>query len=325
MPNFLRNVLVQNRVEAADRVFQEDLPVNPLSLVLITLRGDNVAADVNVPLADMLGTMLDVAIQFRGQDIIRGSLADIAMVNAISFGLSPWGYRQQDAIDEIWSVTVPICLGRSPYDPEECFPAVRRGELRLECNIDVTLNNANLEELQIETVELLDATPKSFMKYTPGSRTFATTGQERVRLPIGNPLVGVLLFGTTVPNLAVRTATWEQLRLKIDNVEYGYAKTNWDSLFGEVGRRLRGFPDFLSQHVHRFNGAAAAFASTLANGRDSGILESYAYLDFDPQQDGSGMLETSGRADVEIQRDSGTADLGRFIPIELVAVSQVAG
>lgn len=323
MPNFLRTVMVQNRVEAADRTFQEDLPVNPLSLVLVTLRGDLVAADINTPLADMYGTVPEIGIMFRGQDIIRGSLADIAMVNAVAFGLIPWGYRQQDAIDEIWSLTVPICLGRRAYDSDECFPAVRRGELRLEATIDVTLNNANLEELQIETVELLDATPKSFVKYTPGTRTFTTTGQERVRLPIGNPLMGVLLFGTTVPNLAVRTATWEQLRTKIDNVEYGYARTNWDSLHGEMGRRLKGFPDFISQHIHRFNGAAAGFAATLANGRDSGIIENYGYLDFDPGMDGSSVLETSGRADVEIQRDVGTADLGRFTPIEIVSVSDV--
>ncbi len=321
MPNFLRTVMVQNRAEAADRTFQEDLPVNPLSVVFVTLRGDNVAADTNVPAADMLGTVPDIGIQFRGQDIVRGSLADLAVLNAVCFGLTPYGYKQQDAIDEIWTVTVPICLGRQAYDPEECFPAVRRGELRLEMTLDVTLNNANLEELQIETVELLDANPTSFVKYTNGQRTFTTTGQERVRLPIGNPLMGVLLFGTTVPTAAVRTATWEQLRLKIDNVEYGYARTNWDSIFGEMNRRLKGYPDMLAQHIHRFNGAAAAFASTLSNGRDSGVLESYAYLDFDPLMDGSGMLETSGRADVEIQRDAGTADVGRFLPVEIVSVA----
>lgn len=325
MLNFLRTVVVQNRAEAADRTFQEDLPVNPLSVIFVTLRGDLVAADTNTGIADMLGTVPDIGVQFRGQDIVKGSLADIAMVNALCFGASPWGYRQQDAVDEIWSLTVPICLGRNAYDANECFPAVRRGELRLEMTLDVTLNNANLEELQIETVELLDATPKSFVKYTTGSRTFTTTGQERVRLPIGNPLMGVLLFGTTVPTLAVRTATWEQVRLKLDNVEYGYARTNWDSMYGEQHRRLRGYPDFLSQHIHRYNGAAAAFAATLANGRDSGILESYAYLDFDPRMDGSGLLETVGRADVEIQRDAGTADLGRFLPIEIVSSGQAGG
>lgn len=324
MGNFLRTVVVQNRAEAADRTFQEDLPVNPLSVVLITLRGDLVAADVVTPLVDILGTMPDVSVQFRGQDIVHGSLADLAVLGAVAHGWSPWGQKIQDAIDETWTVTVPILLGRRPYDPLECFPAVRRGELRMEATIDVTLNNANLEEVQIETVEMLDGNPTHFIKYATNQHTFTGTGQERVRLPIGNPLTGCLLFGTTVPTAAVRTATWEQLRIKLDNVEYAYARTNWDSLSGEMGRRLRGFPDFVAQHVHRFNGAAAAFANTLTNQRDSGILDSYAYLDFDPLMERTGQLETTGRADVEIQRDAGTADLGRFIPIELVAVAGAA-
>lgn len=321
MPNFLRTVLVQNRAEAADRTFQEDLPVNPLSVVIITLRGAIVAADVVTPLADMLNTMPDVGIQFRGQDIVRGSLADLAILNSVAHGWSPWGQKIQDAVSETWSVSVPLLLGRKPYNPLECFPAVRRGELRLQATIDVVLNNARLDQLQIETVELLDGAPTHFVKYTTNTRTFATVGQDVVRLPIGNPLTGVLLFGTTIPTGLVRTATWEQFRLKLDNVEYGYAATNWDSLSGESGRRLRGFPDFVAQHIHRYNGAAAAFANTLTNQRDTGILDSYAYLDFDPLMDYTGQIETTGRADVVIQRDAGTADLGRFIPIELVTVA----
>ena len=325
MSNFLRTVLVQNRAEAADRTFQEDLPVNPLSVVLVTLRGDIVAGDTDSTLAEFFATVSDLGIQFRGQDIVRGSLQDLAMINAIAFGWTPWGYRQQDATDETWTITVPILLGRQAYDPMECFPAVRRGELRLEMTIDVTNGNSNLEELQIETVELLDGQPKSFVKYTANQHTFTGTGQDRVRLPIGNPLLGVMLFGTTHPTGSVRTATWEQLRLKVDNVESLYARTNWDSLHGEMGRRFRGFGDFLAPHIHRYNGAAAAFANSLSNQRAAATIESYAYMDFDPAQDRTGMLETSGRADVEIQRDAGTADLGRFTPIELVSVSQASG
>ena len=41
MASFLRTVLVQNRAEAADRTFQEDLPVNPLSMILVTIRALN--------------------------------------------------------------------------------------------------------------------------------------------------------------------------------------------------------------------------------------------------------------------------------------------
>jgi hypothetical protein len=314
---------VQNRVEAADRTFQEDLPVNPLAMILVTLRGDINTADTDEPLADFFATIISLGVMFRGQDIIRGSLIDLAVMNALLTGWVPFGQRVQDAGAETWSLTIPISLGRRPYDGNECFPAVKRGDLRLEVVLDTLVNDVDLVEIQIETVELLDANPKQFIKYTTGGVTFASTGQEVVRLPIGNPLLGCLLFGTTVPTAAVRTATWEQVRTKVDNVEMGYARTNWDTLQGVSAGRIKGTLDFLSQHGHRYNGAAAAFATTLHPIRPSasGVLEQYAFLDFDPLRDDSYMLETAGRADVVIQRDAGTADAGRFIPVELVAVS----
>jgi hypothetical protein len=323
---FLRTVLVQNRAEAVDRTFQEDLPVNPLSHILVTLRGDINSADTDEPLADFLNTITSLGVMFRGQDVIRGSLRDLAVLNAVVAGWSPFGERVQDAATETWSLTVPIGFGRRPFMGEECFPAVKRGDLRLEMTVDTLVSDVDLIEVQIETVELLEANPSKFLKYTTNAVTFGTTGQESVRLPIGNPLLGCLLFGTTVPTAALMTATWEQLRTKVDNVEAFYARANWDSLAGEIGRRLVGPLDFLSQHGHRYNGAAAAFATTLHPIRPSasGMLEQYAYLDFDPLMDDSYMLETAGRADVVIQRDAGTADAGRYIPVELVAVSAAA-
>jgi hypothetical protein len=326
MKNFLRTVLVQNRTEGSDRTFQEDLPVNPLSAVVVTMRGDINTVDTDEPLADFYGCIPSLGIMYRGQDIVRGSLRDLAVLNAMVTGITPFGNKPQDAAAETWALTVMICLGRAPYNSMECFPAVKRGDLRLEVVVDTLVNDVDLVELQIETIELLDAQPANYIKYTTGGITFASTGQENVRLPIGNPLLGVLLFGTTVPTAAVQTATWEQMRTKIDNVEQFYAKMNWDSAQGESQRRIKGSLDFLSQHAHRYNGAAAAFASTLGPIRPSatGLLEQYAYLDFDPMGDGEYMLETAGRADVVIQRDSGTADAGRYLPVELVAIAGAA-
>lgn len=321
--HFLRTVLVQNRAQAADTTFQEDLPVNPLSQILVTMRGVITTADTAEPLTDFFDSITSLGVMFRGQDVIRGSLRDLAMLNAAVTGQAPWGQKIQDAGAEVWSLTVPINLGRRPYSPDECFPAVRRGDLRLEVTIDTVVNDVDLVEVQIETVELLDANPSKFLKYTSNAITFATTGQEIVRLPIGNPLLGVLLFSTTVPTAAARTATWEQLRIKVDNVESYFARANWDTLQGDLMRRVKSDMLFLSQHVHRFNGAAVAFADTLGPTRvgASGMGERYAYLDLDPLGDGRYMLETAGRADVTIQKDVGVADAGRFIPVELVSVA----
>ena len=318
---FLRTVLVQNRAEAADRVFFEDLPVNPLTQILVTMRGVITAADVTNPIADIYNSIPSIGVAYRGQDVIRGSLQDLAMLSAIITGQTPWGQFVQDAAAETWSLTVGLNFGRRPYDPKECFPAVRRGDLRLDVTVDTVVNNVDLVTVQIETVELLDETPSAYLKCTTNTRTFASTGQEVVRLPIGNPLLGVLLQGTTAPTAAALTATWEQIRTKVDNVETLYAAANWATLNGELTRRINGDMMRLMDHTHRFNGAAAAFANTLEPTQTVLDVGRYAYLDFDPLRDGSYMLETAGRADVTIQRDAGTADAGRFIPVELVSIA----
>jgi len=325
MANFLRTVLVQNRAETADRVVQEQLPVNPITMILVTLRGVATTAATNTPLADLLGLIDSLGIVFRGQDIVRGNLADLAVFNAIVCGAAPWGARPQDGDGETWSLTVPICLGRRAFLTKECFPAVRRGDLILDLSIDTVQNNADLIDLQIETVELLDETPEMYLKYTTAQHTFASTGEEDVRLPIGNPLLGVLLQGTTIPTGTAQTATWERLRIRVDNVEALYARANWASLHGEMGRKMLYPPDFLQDHIHGGTYTTTVYGSSLVPGRPAGVLEQYAYLDFDPLMDGSYMLETAGRADVVIHRDGGTADAGRFIPAELVQVRGAVG
>ena len=326
MAVFQRTVLIQNQAEAADRTFSVDLPVNPLSEILVTLRGVITAADVVNPLADIYATLPGLAVRYRGQDIIRGSLFDLAVLNAALRYCSPNGYMPQDAAGESWSLTVRVGLGRRPYDVKECFPAVRRGDLTLELQVDTVVNNVDLVDLQVETVELLDETPTHHLKYVTSTTTFVSTGQEVVRLPIGNPLLGVLLFGTTTPTAAAQTATWERLRTKIDNVEALYAATNWATLHGELTRKIMGDLRWLRDHGHRYNGAAAAFDTSLEAiriGANEG-LEQYAYLDFDPMEDGSYMLQTAGRADVVVQRDAGTADAARFIPVEFVEIAGAA-
>jgi hypothetical protein len=322
MAVFLRTVLIQNRAEAADRTVQDDLPVNPLSMILFTIRGVITAADTANPLADIYGLIPSLAVRYRGQDIIRGSLFDLAVLNALVCHSPPFGYMPQDAAGETFSLTVPLCLGRMPYNTKECFPAVRRGDLVLETQIDTVVNNVDLIDLQVETVELLDETPTQYIKYTTGTHTFTSTGNELVRLPIGNPLLGVLLFGTTTPTAAVQTATWEQLRTKVDNVEALYAATNWATLHGELLSTIKADLNHLRDHGHRYNGAAAAFDTSLGPIRIGSTegLEQYAFLNFDPTRDGMYQLETAGRADVVIQRDVGTADAGRFVPIELVSI-----
>lgn len=318
--SFLRTVLVQNRAEAADRTFQEDLPVNPLAMILVTVRAQAAGAAADPDPSAYFSMVPDLGVTFRGQDVVRGSLFDLAVLNGCVAHRVPYGAMVTGADNSFFQYTVPICFGRRPFSGMEAFPSTRRGDLVLQATVDVAVSAFDTLLLQIESVELLGAKPEAFLKYTTSNTTFASTGQESVRLPIGNPLLGALLFGTTFPGLAARTATWEQLRVKIDNVEAGYARANWDSLHGELRSRVGNFTNFFDPHRHWVVVDDTVDVETGTPDREGDDIEGYGYLDFDPNEDGEYMIDTAGRADVVIQRDSGTADAGRVLPVELVRV-----
>lgn len=328
----LRNVLVQNVTRAASADVSDDLPVNPLLCLLYTLRFQQAAAsdtaDKQVGLADILGVVSRIEVLFRGTTIVSGSLTDIMMMNAILTGRVPYIINQGDAANGPRAVTIPIYLGRPGAAGRECFPASRRGELTLHrvfASSFTRVDTADLDE-QIETVELLGAEPGGFLKYVTLSKTFVTTGDNDVDLPLGNPILGVLLFGTTGFAASSSAATWKQLKLLVDNVEWQYALANWETLNGELRQRL-GAGDHLQQHVHTEN-LAAAYAQDVASAKarnDAGVLPNYAYLDLDMFGDGSMALETVGRGRVHIRATAGTADAARALALEVVQLGAAAG
>lgn len=322
---FLRQVLVQDETLAVSSQRTDDLPVNPLSMILVTIRCLNNTGTLTdySTVQNLLTQISRLEVLFKGSAIVSGSLADLARLNGILLGHGPWQTNMTTVDNDARSVTVPILLGRKPFWAEECFPAVRRGELQLQLTSAAAQTGVDNLTVQIETVELLGATPARFIKYTTISRTPAATGDSDVDLPIGNKIAGVLLFGTTVPAGAALTASFGQLRLLLDNVEHYYARTNWESLHNELVRRLSETSQS-APHSHLENTAAmyAQLATTDLDNAVTGFWNQYAYLDFDPNADDKWLLETHGRARIHMRVNADVADAQRIIPIELIEVSQ---
>lgn len=319
--------MVQNVGQAVNADVSTDLPVNPLYCVLYTLRCEQLAASTTtdqIPsLLNLLADVTRIEILFRGSAIVSGTLGDIMMMNALLTGRFPYIIHQRDVVNNALAVTVPIYLGRPHMMGMECFPATRRGELTLHRVFGAAFTRqvaATVTE-QVETWEMLDSTPASFLKYVTLSKTFATTGDNDVDLPMGNPLLGVLLFGTTGFAATNSAATWKQLRLLVDNVEFMYALSNWESLHGELNRLLP-LNSELQDHLHTEN-LAAAYAADVASAKPAvqeSILQNYAFLDFDPWDDGKYAVQTAGRGRVHLRVTAGTADLARALPLEVVGV-----
>ena len=283
-------------VAAAD-IAAFDLPVNPLSFLLLRLQITN------------------INVKHQGENIISGSLRDLMLVNMLYQKAFPWATKLTDTDNALRDFVFPLCLGRRPYDPKSCFPATTRGNLRFEMTAGADGAAYDDIDFSLEAVELIEAQPMDYLKYVTSART-SVIGQFDAPLPIGNPLLGVLLFDTGLFGSDDGVLSWGTIKLLKDNVEQYYPLSDYATLAGMLGLQL-GMPTVWPGHVHAFNGAAAG----LDNSDEQQITNSfgplgYAYLDFDPLRDGSYVLETEGASNLAIRGNGGEATAVRYLPIE---------
>lgn len=326
MARFVRSVLSQDRSVTVSEVQTLDLPVNPLSHFLITLKALNDTGTITAftLFNALINSIATVEVLFKGQAIVSGSLRDLAMLNWQLTGWLPWLGNTVKDNDAIRWITVPISMTRRPMWPMEAFPASRRGELQLRLTYAAAQTGVNTLVEQIETVELLDASPERFLKYTTLTKTPTSTGNHDVDLPIGNKILGVLLFSTTVPTGTSFNASIGKVKLLVDNVEFGYSEANWESLQGEVLNKSGAF-SWLS-HIHRLNVSASTELNTGELSETAILIQQYAYLDYDPLQDLEYAIETEGHSRVNLRIDQEpSADEIRVLPVEMIDVVGVQG
>lgn len=321
----LRSVLEPGRTltAAAESGINFNLPVNPLSAVLVSLTAlNNTAAITNYSaLAAFFAKITKIRTAYRGASIHDGDALDLAMMAGI---LSRWWWKQgqvNDTDNDVRSLTFPLLFGRKPYDPKQCFPATRNGDFKL--YLDTAADPAGLDNfaLKLETIEILDANPESFLKITQNGKIMQTGGANEIELPIGNDLLGVLLRAATYPTGASNNSSMAEVALEVDNVEVGISKTQWHGLQGEMGRHIGDWMAYPA-HVHTENTAAAYAqnASTLGGRVDIAMLQQYGYIDFDPLMDESYALKTAGAAKVNLAIKSDVTDASNSFAVTVEKV-----
>lgn len=320
MSQFIRSVLMQDEAQAADGTITRDLPINPLSHIILTLLSLNETTAIADKLSwwGLAQHITRVEVLFRGQAIWSCSLRDLAVITALLHKYQPVETQTLDTNNNTRSASFILPFGPALFDPDFCFPRTTRGELQLQLTTDVAITGSDGLALQVETIEMPDASPSRFLKGTVATKTPAAIQDEDLELPIGNDIMGILLWGTTVPAAALRTSTIGRLKLLLDNQDYNYAMTNWESLRVDMIARLGS--DFYLQHIHGFVDAAAGQTDAQQPDSYNSILANYAYLDFDPNEDGNWLLETAGRSRVHLRITHDVADAMRAIPIEIIRV-----
>lgn len=299
MARFVRSVIAQDVTPAADGIYTYDLPVNPLSFVDFTLKCLNVTDEAT--LADILALLTKVEVLYRGAAIVSVSGADLYAMDCVLMRGVPVLTNLVATNAATRSVALRIPLGRRPHDINESFPATKKGELQLQATIDIANAEADGVILQIETVELLDVTPTQYLKYTTLSASATAAGDLDVGLPMGNDVLGLLLYSTTKPTGTVWTTTIDKLKILLDNVEYGYANANWESMHGDI--LSRGGMPLGDEDAWTFDAIAH-----------------YAYADYDPNDDGTHAVPTRGRSTFTARILAGDTAAMRIIPVELVKV-----
>src|SRR3990172_7375288 len=331
---FLHSVAVQDQLISADAIQTFDLAVNPLSVVLIALRPLNDTGTLaNMQSYKGLCAALNRAtVLYRGEAIKSARGEDIAALNYFRWGIMPYQGQHDDTNDERRCAVLPIIMGRWPFDPKSCFPAVHRGELQLELDMDIADTGYDGLRLSVETIELLDAKPTEYEKWVQVAQTNAATGDADVDLAAtGNLIRGILLFGTTPFAVATPAPSWGRVKVLLDNQEHGFGSADFEvlqMLHSLWGRQ----PPAYDGHMHRVttSGCAQTALATISGpfnvgGGIAGAVDinswmQYAFMDFDPTGDDRHAMATQGKSSLKLRANFETADLVRAIPIEVIKV-----
>lgn len=294
MSVFLYENTVAERALAAGVNGPFDLPVNPVSFLLLHVRADAAAAAVDFQ--QLLGHLEALVVSFKGTQIISMSGVDLVRLVHTLWGrkINIEGFNA--VAPALVSFTLPIPFGRKPFWPVEAFPATRRGEFTVSVTRSAALVNIAAPQFAIESVSLLEADPKQFLKLVTLSRALAV-GDADFELPIGNPLLGLQVFSPAAMGNAPITETIRRVRLQLDNVEYDYADAAFDA--------ARAVGQWRVSDADSYN----VFGSNSRN---------YMFLDFDPLLDESYMVPTEGRASVRLRVTPDVAGIARVTPVELV-------
>lgn len=320
MPEFIHSVLVQNETVTAGTVMSYDLPVNPLSHILMTLRFQQNKADLQMDWDNVDAMIAKVEVLYKGSAIYSSNGSDLEAVDNMLLGNEAWINNRLGADNEYTFLTFILPLGRKLYNPAECFPRSIRGELILQISYQAAFSEIDNVSAQFETIELPDASPSRFLRITTLSVTPTAAGEMDVELPIGNVLAAVIFFGTTIPLADANLQTLTYSQLLIDNMRHYFSHTNFECWRQLAAHKYKP-PIAHGYHIHQIDGAAYAqyMDTSVVKYRNDRTLQ-HLMWDFDPTGDGLYLLNTQGFSDIVARLYAGDTSALRVLPCELVSV-----
>lgn len=321
MARFLHEPVIRAKSISAGDFVEEDLPVNPLSHLNLTLTFLNNGTNTKATLANILAAITDVDIVYKGGTVQSYSLADLFALSYFLLGSHPWQTNVLNTDNAVRSISIPILFGRFPWFPRECFPATRDGDLKIQLQFASSFTNLDTVKLYLEACELLEAKPSHFLKVSTKTVTPSATGEKDISLDVGNWLAALMLYATTIPSGATATKSINWVKLLLDGQEAYFSRIYWETLHSAQGM-LANPPTHFDDHIHLENTASAYTqnADTAAAEQGDHPLAHYGMLRLDPLGTGEYLLDTAGHASLKLRIDHGDTQEVRVLPLELVPI-----
>ena len=157
MAKFIQSILAHDEAVVAGTVVTYDLPVNPLSHILITLKYTQDLANDLVSFANVMAMIAKVEVLYKGSAVFSMNGIDAVACGIFVNGFESWVVNAGGNDNDERAFTFLVPMTRTLYSPAECFPRTTRGELVLQITYQAAFGDIDVVRAQIETVELPDA------------------------------------------------------------------------------------------------------------------------------------------------------------------------
>ena len=297
---FIRSSLLKDHTTATETK-KIDLPINPLSHLIISMDGYNVTDETT--LAEAIAFINKVTVSLSGQTVLDLESEDLYGVNCYLYKRRPILTSKIATDNAARCLSLIVPFGRKTFDPLECFPATRKGELTLSLNMTIPATSLDNSTLNVEAVELVGATPQRYLKCVQSALAApGATGDRDWDLPIGNKIVAIQLRMTTFPAASSHTYGVDVAKILVNNKEFGYSAARAQCLTGDMIFRIDNQP-----------GDIAAQGEIQP--------DNIVWLDYDPRGDGEYLLDTAGKSSVKARLNMGVNEATQAVIMELVDVS----
>lgn len=296
---FIRSNLIRDRASATE-VIERDLPTGPLSHLILAFSSQQVADEAT--LAELLAFINTVEVTRSGVTVMSMQSEDLYAMNCYLYGRRPMLSHCVTTATHARTLGLIIPFGRRTFNPDECFPACKKGDLTVRINTTVAAGSTIVGIHSLEAVELVGASPTHWMKsvmstiVAPGA-----VGNNDVYLAMGNEIIAIQLRETTFPGAASAVYGVEDARILVDNKEFGYAAARAQCLLADRALLMDTMP--MSMLLQQEN-----------------LPTCTVWLDYDPQKDGNWLLQTAGKSEVKIRLNMGVNEATYMTVMERVAV-----